>query len=83
MSHAEDKHKNSIRRLRNESAIKRQVKIATSMGIKISEPHKLYKHHALDCGISNCPMCSSPRKRLGVRSIQEKRFYQDIKDDFI
>jgi len=83
MSHSEDKVKNSTRRLRDESAIKRQTKIAKSMGLKIDEPHKLAKHHALDCGVSNCPLCSSPRKLSGERTIQEKRFYQDMKDEYI
>lgn len=80
MSHEEDKIKNSQRRHRDENAIKKQVKIATAMGMKVTEPHKLVKHHALDCGVPDCPLCSSPRKR-GELSIQEKRFYQDLKED--
>lgn len=82
MSHTEDKIKNSTRRLRDENAIKRQTKIAKSMGVRVDEPHKLIKHHALDCGVSHCPMCSSPRKLSGERSFQEKRFYQDIEDEY-
>lgn len=81
MSHEQDKIKNSSRRLKNDNAIKKQVKIAKAMGVKINEPHKLNKHHALDCGNPNCPVCSSPRKLYGERTIQEKRFYQDLKEE--
>lgn len=76
MSHEEDKFKHSIRRMRTENIIKKQLKIAKEHLVEITEPHRLAKHHALDCGISECPICSSPRKR-GERTIQEKRFYQD------
>lgn len=81
MSHEQDKLKNSQRRLRDENAIRKQVKIARAMGVKVDEPHKLAKHHALDCGNPGCPVCSSPRKLAGERTIQERRFYQDIKED--
>jgi len=81
MSHDEDKIKNSSRRLKDENAIKKQVKIAKAMGMKVEEPHKLAKHHVLDCGNPNCPLCSSPRKLYGERSIQERRFYQEGVDE--
>ena len=47
------------------------------MQILVDEPHKLAKHHVLDCGNPGCPICSSPRKLTGERTIQERRFYQD------
>lgn len=78
MSNDIDKIKHSDRRHRTETVIKKQVKIAKSMGVPVEEPHKLAKHHALDCGIPNCPMCSSPRKLYKEKTIQEKRFYQDV-----
>lgn len=81
MSHEEDKIKNSSRRLKDENAIKKQVKIAKAMGMPVNEPHKLAKHHALDCGNPGCPLCSSPRKLYGERSIQERRFYQEGLDE--
>jgi hypothetical protein len=81
MSHEQDKIKNSRRRLKDENAIHKQVKIAKAKGVKIDEPHKLAKHHALDCGNSVCPVCSSPRKLYGEKSIQERRFFQDLKED--
>jgi len=81
VSHEEDKIKNSSRRLKDENAIKKQVKIAKAMGMPVNEPHKLAKHHALDCGNPGCPLCSSPRKLYGERSIQERRFYQEGLDE--
>lgn len=80
MSNTEDKEKHSERRHRTDSIIKKQVKIAKSKGINVEEPHRLAKHHALDCGNPNCPVCSSPRKR-GDLTIQEKRFYQNVGDE--
>lgn len=74
------KIKHSERRQRTTNAIKKQMRIAKSMGVLIDEPHKLAKHHALDCGVSSCPICSSPRKLYKNRTIQEKRFYQNIGD---
>lgn len=75
MSNETDKVKHSKRRFKTESVIKKQLKIAKDMHIPVDEPHRLAKHHALDCGIPNCPICSSPRKR-GELTIQEKRFLQ-------
>ena len=77
MSSEEFKTKHSERRHRTQNAIKKQLKIAKDMHVPTDEPHKLAKHHALDCGHSQCPVCSSPRKISGERTIQEKRFYQD------
>ena len=79
MSNEDDKIKHSKRLHKEESAIKKQVKIAKSHGVKVKEPHKLAKHHALDCGLPNCPMCSSPRKIFGDPTIQEKSFAQTTK----
>lgn len=79
MSNELDKVKHSKRRHRNDSAIKKQLKIAKDMHVPVHEPHRLAKHHALDCGVSDCPLCSSPRKR-GIKTIQERRFYQNEVD---
>ena len=76
MSKQEDRDKHSSRLHADDTAIKKQVKIAKVHGIEIKEPHKLAKHHALDCGVPNCPMCSSPRKTYKEPTIQEKSFDQ-------
>jgi hypothetical protein len=74
---------NSQRRHRDEIAVKKQVKIAKAHGLTdkdkaIKEPHRLVKHHAMDCGISGCPLCSNPRRsHKDTLTAQEKRLYQD------
>lgn len=77
MSHEEDKARHSARRHKTQSVISKLLKIAKAKQIVVNEPHKLAKHHALDCGNPGCPVCSSPRKLYGERTIQERRFYQD------
>jgi hypothetical protein len=75
---------NSQRRHRDELAVKKQVKIAKAHGLSnkdkvIKEPHRLAKHHAMDCGISGCPLCSNPRRsHKDTLTAQEKRLFQDV-----
>ena len=78
MSNEEDKIKHSKRLLKDKNAINKQVKIAKSAGVKVDEPHRLAKHHALDCGNPKCMMCSR-EKVFGERTIQEKKFIQTEK----
>ena len=74
MSKPEDKIKNSTRRHRDDSAVNRQVNIAKSHGMPVKEPHKLAKHHALDCGVPNCPVCDVHHSPKRERTIQELKF---------
>lgn len=76
MSTEQDKIKHSSRLHQEEVHIKKQVKIAKAAGIRVDEPHKFAKHHAMDCGNPKCPVCSNPRKLYKELSIQEKRFFQ-------
>ena len=76
MSTEEEKFKRSARLHKDEAALKRQVKIAQSHGIKVDVPHKFAKHHATNCGQPNCVMCGNPRKTFKEETIQEKRFNQ-------
>jgi hypothetical protein len=75
---------NSQRRYRDEIAVKKQVKIAKAHGLTnkdkaVKEPHRLAKHHAMDCGISGCPLCSNPRRtHKDTLTAQEKRLFQDV-----
>ena len=84
MSTEEDKIKNSTRRHRDETAVQRQVKIAKQHGStirdpEIKEPHRLAKHHAMDCGNPECFMCGNPRKTHKDKlTAQEKKLFQDI-----
>ena len=84
MSTEEDKFKNSKRRLKDENAVKKQVEIAkahgmTAQDVVVKEPHRLAKHHAMDCGNPQCPLCGNPRRtHKDTLTAQEKRLYQDV-----
>jgi hypothetical protein len=77
MSTEEDKFKHSKRLLKDDNAIKKQTKIAREFGVPIKEPHRLAKHHALDCGNPKCLLCHS-EKVFGKKTIKERRFEQDM-----
>ena len=83
MSTEQDKLKNSRRRHADETAINRQVKIAKKHGLTeqdraIKEPHRMVKHHAMDCGQPGCVLCGNPRKLFNELTTQEKRLFQDV-----
>ena len=76
MSNEEDKFKKSKRILKDENAIRKQLKIAKAHGFPTGPEHRLAKVHATTCGDSDCVMCGNPRKFFGEPTIQEKRFNQ-------
>jgi hypothetical protein len=83
VSTEQDKLKNSKRRHADETAINRQVKIAKEHGLTekdraIKEPHRMVKHHAMDCGQPGCVLCGNPRKVFDQLTTQEKRLFQDV-----
>lgn len=83
MSNDTAKFLNSRRRHKNDVAIARQVRIAKQHGMKfndkvIKEPHRLAKHHTMDCGQPGCAMCGNPRHiHKDKLTAQEKRLFQD------
>ena len=83
MSNELAKYLNSRRRHRDETSVKRQVKIAKAHGLTekdkaIKEPHRMAKHHAMDCGNPQCPLCGNPRRsHKDTLTAQEKRLFQD------
>lgn len=82
MSNEQAKFINSQRRHKTDIAIARQVKIAKSHGTyneeNIKQPHRLAKHHAMDCGNPKCYLCGNPRKTHKDKlTAQEKKLYQD------
>jgi hypothetical protein len=83
MSTEADKFKNSKRRHADETAVKKQVKIAKAHGLTdkdlaVKEPHRMVKHHAMDCGQPGCMLCGNPRKTVNELTAQEKRRFQDV-----
>jgi hypothetical protein len=86
MSKEEDKFKHSKRLLKDENAIKKQVKIAkehthinSEYNPKLDQSHRFNKRHAMDCGNPACFMCGNPRKTHKDKlTTQEKRLFQDV-----
>ena len=83
MSDSLSKFKNSRRRQQDENAVQKQVKIAKSHNTfndqNIKQPHRLVKHHAMDCGNPECYLCGNPRQTHKDKlTQQEKRIFQDI-----
>jgi hypothetical protein len=84
MNSESDKFKRSKRIQKDENAVKKQTKIAKAHGLTdkdktIQEPHRLVKHHAMDCGNPECYLCGNPRKTHKDKlTTQEKRLFQDV-----
>jgi hypothetical protein len=83
MSTEEDKFKRSKRLLKDDNAVKKQLKIAKQHNSfadenkVLKEPHRLAKHHAMDCGQPGCMLCGNPRKTWKELTQQEKRMFQE------
>ena len=83
------KYKNSKRRHKDEVAIEKQVQLAKNYGYHktdnslrnwkyLTQPHRNHKKHIFNCGDPRCYMCGNPRKWFKEKTIQEKRFEQDV-----
>ena len=79
MSTEADKLKHSRRLLKDDNAVNKQLKIAKSVGHEkyLKEPHRLSKHHALDCGNPKCLLCHR-EKVFGEKTLKERKFDQDV-----
>lgn len=82
----EDKDKRE-KRIHNANVhIKKQIRIGKSHGLSeafakdIQQPHRLNKHHVMDCGNPKCIMCSNPRKTFNELTPQEQRLFQDVEN---
>ena len=77
---------NSRRRHKKDVAVARQLKIAVASHNPmatprrdVTQPHRLHKRRAMDCGNSKCYLCGNPRKTHKDRlTQQEKRLFQDL-----
>ena len=86
MSNENDKVKHSTRLQRAWNSIKRQLRIARAHGKPIEQPHRLVKHHVMDCGQPHCTVCGNPRKNKTGKNkdkltVQEKRNNQKTQDE--
>lgn len=71
------------RRHNTQKAIDKQRRIIKALGgivapKLIEQPHRLHKHHALDCGIPGCIHCSNPRKVWGQLTFQERKSKENL-----
>ena len=80
MSEPEQRLKHSRRISKKRSATLKQVKIAQAHGITVKEYHRYAKHHAMNCGRPHCMLCTNPRRTWGEKTMQEKRFEQQIRE---
>lgn len=78
MSDDTAKIKRSKRLFQEETAVKKQVKIAKVHGAPVTEPHRLHKKHAMDCGKPECIICGNPRKLFKEKTFQENKMMQDV-----
>lgn len=84
MSNEQAKFLNSQRRHKTDVAIARQIRIAKQHGVPfndkvIKQPHRMAKHHTMDCGNPKCYLCGNPRKiHKDKLTAQEKRLFQDV-----
>ena len=81
MSKDEDKIKHSKRLLKDENAIKKQVKIAKSHVMPVENTHGFAKHHVMDCGQPGCIVCGNRRKVWGEKTVQEQKFDKQYRAD--
>jgi hypothetical protein len=90
MGNEQTKIKVSKRRLKDDNAVRKQVKIAKAHGLTnkdktVKEPHRLAKHHAMDCGQPGCMLCGNRRHNKMLKTkdkltIQERKFFQNMDD---
>jgi hypothetical protein len=82
MNNQSSKIKKIKRIHRTYAAIQKQLKIAKSFGHTryIKEPHRLAKHHAMDCGNPKCLVCHS-EKVFNQPTLQERRLFESLKKD--
>lgn len=79
MSSQRQKIKHSQRLQRKHATIKKQIKIAKSHRMPVTDKHRFVKQHAMNCGRPNCMLCANPRRTWKERTIQEKSFDQTEK----
>ena len=78
---SDDRSKKAKRLQYTANIIKKQLRIAKALGLHhlLKQPHRLAKHHALDCGNPKCQVCHSD-KVFNKPTLQERKFNQGNKD---
>ena len=79
-THEKDKHGERIQQKQNK--LTKTMKLAKEYGLShvLKQPHKYHKQSPLNCGDPKCVMCGNPRKFFKEKTIQEKRFEQNLEE---
>lgn len=75
------RNQRAIRRADTRNAIARQVRILKTFGIPgrdLDQPHRMAKHHALNCGKPHCSICANPRHSTAVKG-RERLTRQELR----
>jgi hypothetical protein len=80
-------NKRGKRRSLTKNAIERQKRIAKQSVWHnkklIEQPHRMAKHHAMDCGRTKCMVCGNPRRTMKQKTLQEKKFLEEYPCEWI
>jgi hypothetical protein len=79
---SDDRTKKAKRLQRTANTIKKQLRIAKAFGMThlLKQPHRLAKHHALDCGNPKCQVCHS-EKVFNKPTLQDRKFIEAHKGE--
>ena len=79
---SDDRSKKAKRLQRTANVIKKQMRIAKAFGLNhlLKQPHRLAKHHALDCGNPKCQVCHS-EKIFNKPTLQDRKFIEAHKGE--
>jgi hypothetical protein len=79
---SDDRSKKAKRLQRTANVIKKQLRIAKAFGLThlLKQPHRLAKHHALDCGNPKCQVCHS-EKVFNKPTLQDRKFIEAHKGE--
>ena len=79
---SDDRSKKAKRLQRTANVIKKQLRIAKAFGMThlLKQPHRLAKHHALDCGNPKCQVCHS-EKVFNKPTLQDRKFIEAHKGE--
>jgi hypothetical protein len=79
---SDDRNKKAKRLQRTANVIKKQLRIAKAFGMThlLKQPHRLAKHHALDCGNPKCQACHS-EKIFNKPTLQDRKFIEAHKGE--
>jgi hypothetical protein len=79
---SDDRNKKAKRLQHTANVIKKQMRIAKAFGLThlLKQPHRLAKHHALDCGNPKCQVCHS-EKIFNKPTLQDRKFIEAHKGE--